>query len=703
MQDIIVHHDFETNDMPTYLKKALNPRNPDYSIILEQLGRTIDQLDPSQQEAFKLAINTRLSIIQGPPGTGKTHIGIKLASLILAAWTGGPILVLTYKNHALDEFLKHMIPICGLNNIIRVGGRSQDVELKTRNLNQVFKTRVRGMLGSQIGEKRREIEAMASKVKELAGKLNSMNQFHYRDIIRSLSQKQVYNFLMGNWVKMNQTGKAKFTTKTAVKQAIDIVSHHFGNLSGFVHNCVFRQANLEGVKGREIILKEIDNLKHFLFQCVIEWLPKKEKLKAMRDMFAEMTTHTYDDDIIQELCQADFDQASLKAKQNNLGEDGMMDVDDDMVAEQHALHENTDIYHDERPIKFDKDGRRLWPTLREQIFYWRRPVHSSFRDAQETTYQLSDFPTCMEVMPESVMKKQANLWQLSEAHRIRYIYSLLVRQIQPVEEEFNDLVEQMEQLQREKEALDVEEKAEVARSAEVIGVTITGASIHKQLLQRVAPRVVIVEEAAEVLEPSLLAALCPTTEHLILIGDHKQLRPQVETNELVRKFGFDISMMERLIESGHPFSTLTMQNRMRPEISLHLHDIYPDLQDNLARVSLNEPAKCLEHCLYWWSHDFPEDNPGKIAGGGGARERTKCNSKEADMAVSLAAFLIMMRACRPQDITLIGAYLGQKKLLQIKVNQMFSKEIADDIECTTIDSYQVQFGPLPQLKQDPMW
>ena len=39
-------------------------------------------------------------------------------------------------------------------------------------------------------------------------------------------------------------------------------------------------------------------------------------------------------------------------------------------------------------------------------------------------------------------------------------------------------------------------------------------------------QVVIVEEAGEVFEAHILASLAPATEHLILIGDHEQLRPK---------------------------------------------------------------------------------------------------------------------------------------------------------------------------------
>ncbi len=47
-------------------------------------------------------------------------------------------------------------------------------------------------------------------------------------------------------------------------------------------------------------------------------------------------------------------------------------------------------------------------------------------------------------------------------------------------------------------------------------------------------QVVVVEEAAEVLESHVLSALSSSVEQLILIGDHLQLRPKVETYEVIQ-------------------------------------------------------------------------------------------------------------------------------------------------------------------------
>jgi hypothetical protein len=67
-------------------------------------------------------------------------------------------------------------------------------------------------------------------------------------------------------------------------------------------------------------------------------------------------------------------------------------------------------------------------------------------------------------------------------------------------------------------------------------------------------QIVVVEEAGEVLEAHLLACLSRHSEHLLLIGDHEQLRPKVERWELQaesrRGHDLDVSLFERLVVAG---------------------------------------------------------------------------------------------------------------------------------------------------------
>ena len=93
-------------------------------------------LDESQREAFIHCLTNKLAIIQGPPGTGKTFIGVKLVQALFKMGSTRPFLVMTYKNHALDEFLKHLVKTncVALDEVVRIGGRSKEEILNGCNL-----------------------------------------------------------------------------------------------------------------------------------------------------------------------------------------------------------------------------------------------------------------------------------------------------------------------------------------------------------------------------------------------------------------------------------------------------------------------------------------------------------------------------------------------------------------------------------------
>ncbi len=76
------------------------------------------------------------------------------------------------------------------------------------------------------------------------------------------------------------------------------------------------------------------------------------------------------------------------------------------------------------------------------------------------------------------------------------------------------------------------------------------------MLEKTNFPIVIVEEAAEVFEGHILTALSKKTEHLILIGDHKQLKPSPAVYDLEKNFNLSMSLFERLINNKLNFTTL---------------------------------------------------------------------------------------------------------------------------------------------------
>lgn len=91
----------------------------------------------------------------------------------------------------------------------------------------------------------------------------------------------------------------------------------------------------------------------------------------------------------------------------------------------------------------------------------------------------------------------------------------------------------------------------------------------------------VVDEAAEALEAHVITALCKQTDHLVLLGDHLQLRPKPHVYELATKFNLEISLFERLIKNQMAHYQLKQQHRMRPCISsLLVPHIYEQLLDH---------------------------------------------------------------------------------------------------------------------------
>ena len=127
-------------------------------------------------------------------------------------------------------------------------------------------------------------------------------------------------------------------------------------------------------------------------------------------------------------------------------------------------------------------------------------------------------------------------------------------------EELADKLVQLREIEKKLHVLYQEPHFEVLKTARIIGCTTTGAAMHAGLLQAVNPGVVIIEEAAEILEAHVLASMPRGIKHLIMIGDHKQLRPKIENYSLSVASGnahdLNCSMFERLILAGSPHSML---------------------------------------------------------------------------------------------------------------------------------------------------
>ena len=214
----------------------------------------------------------------------------------------------------------------------------------------------------------------------------------------------------------------------------------------------------------------------------------------------------------------------------------------------------------------------------------------------------------------------------------------------------------------------------ILKNVDVIGMTTTGAAKHRLTLQEIKPRIVIVEEAAEVLEGHVITALSSGTDHLILIGDHKQLKPNPAVYELARKYCLDVSLFERMVNNGLTCHSLNTQRRMRPEISGIMRLIYPDLIDDTS-VQRYESITGVQHNVYFIDHQHPES--------GNEELKSHSNQHEVHFIAALCKYLLL-QGYQSNSITVLTMYTGQL----LKLQRCMPKESFEGIRISSVDNFQ---------------
>ena len=267
-----------------------------------------------------------------------------------------------------------------------------------------------------------------------------------------------------------------------------------------------------------------------------------------------------------------------------------------------------------------------------------------------------------------------DVWSLSPDQRrglYRYWLDVYLKEqkisIEDTEEEYSNLCKSY------KEATDAED-VEIMVGAEIIGMTTTGAAKYRKIIQQIQPKIIVVEEAAEVLESHIVTTINENCQHLILIGDHKQLRPTPTVYDLAMRYNLEISLFERMVKNEMNFTTLQIQHRMRPEISVLMKHIYSDLKDHPS-VKKYDHVRGIVKDVYLINHNEPETSHDET--------KSKSNLHEAKFVSQLCRYLLQ-QGYDPHQITVLTTYTGQ--VLAIK-KQMPKKDF-EGVRITAVDNFQ---------------
>ncbi|TRX90944.1 hypothetical protein FHL15_008149 [Xylaria flabelliformis] len=277
--------------------------------------------------------------------------------------------------------------------------------------------------------------------------------------------------------------------------------------------------------------------------------------------------------------------------------------------------------------------------------------------------------------------KRENLWDISEGHRgAIYQYwqrELLRLRLAGFRTELTANARDCKNLKANRWHRDL--RCIRMSKIEIIGCTTTGLCKYRGLLAALKPRTMLIEEAAETKEASILSALYPSLQQLILVGDHQQLKPSCDTPFLDEApFYIRVSMFERLVELDMPYTMLNMQRRMSPVLREILSPFYPKLQDHPV-VSLPDarpPIPGMAQQSFFFHHTWSEGTDENLS---------KFNLLEGEMIVRFIDYL-MMNGVKETEITVLTFYRGQRKKILSEFRRLKHRQPFKNVH--TVDSYQ---------------
>ncbi|GFS40184.1 NFX1-type zinc finger-containing protein 1 [Nephila pilipes] len=589
------------------------------NVLLENCWPSCSELnlDPSQYTALKTALTKEFAVIQGPPGTGKTYVGLRIAQLLLR----------NVKKWQSEKNPSPILVICYTNHaldqfleglllftkkIVRIGGRGKCEAVSEYQINNLKKI---------IKEKREVPHYIFSCIRQKNGELYQLKR--EIDTIRRRVEVS-FSTVLNESKLINYIPSVHYSSLKSIKSIYGLKDD-----GRFIEDWLgIRVRTPDDLGGRiDVIQKE-----------------KVPQQNLARENIPCVTDHLELDE--DEASDAEFDVEYIEAQR---------DIDSQEFADASYVIPSLD------------DEMNLTPEFENG---WEVQGGKK-RIKRYIQYNLK----YGEAMSEKDAKRIRNVWSLPLGLRWSLYKFWLQCFIKKKEEEITKLQEELRKEFKELCEMRSEEDIYICKQALVVGMTTTGAAKYRHIVQHLNPKIVIVEEAAEILESHIVTSLTRGTQHMILIGDHQQLRPNPTVYLLATKYNLNVSLFERMIQNGLECCRLNIQHRMRPEIaSLLVPHIYANLQ-NHDSVKSFENIKGICKNVFFISHDYNELQE--------EDSKSKINVHEAKFLVKLCKYIIF-QGYKPSQITVLTTYSGQ--LFELK--RQSEKSFLREVKFTVVDNYQ---------------
>lgn len=199
--------------------------------------------------------------------------------------------------------------------------------------------------------------------------------------------------------------------------------------------------------------------------------------------------------------------------------------------------------------------------------------------------------------------------------------------------------------------------------------------------------VVIIDEAAQAVEPATLVPLTSGCKQVFLVGDPVQL-PATVISPVAEKFGYGTSLFKRFQRAGYPVNMLKTQYRMHPEIRhFPSKEFYnealedgPDVEDQTSREW--HIFRCFGPFAFF---DIQEGQESQPSGSG-----SWVNVDEVEFVLLMYHKLV---SSYPQlksssQLAIISPYSYQVKLFKERFRETFGVESEKVVDINTVDGFQ---------------
>jgi len=198
---------------------------------------------------------------------------------------------------------------------------------------------------------------------------------------------------------------------------------------------------------------------------------------------------------------------------------------------------------------------------------------------------------------------------------------------------------------------------------------------------------VLIDEAAQVVEPTALVPLMTGAKAFVCIGDDKQLPATIRSKE-AKNLNFEESLFERLLRAGvvgvdNGFVQLNVQRRMHSSIA-----IFPSQRfyGGLIRNGCLDQDRVEVEGFRWPQHGavrvcFVDMAASNDFCGEETIGKSKQNAAEAQLLVSVLKLITTASALATTEVAIVSGYAAQRGLLRRLVPDT-------DIRIDTVDGFQ---------------